>query len=83
MSNENLVIRQIGILENGIDGRDEYVHVKCIDGDTTTEVVSRFIADKVSPAYAFATNHNFRVRVSVPDPTSPNEFLGIIYHRFD
>ena len=74
-------IENIGAIERGIDGRDQYVLLRC-DEDTSTDVLSERL---LSLFYTESTGAGSYFCTSVQVVRHPHidKYIGIIYHRYD
>jgi hypothetical protein len=78
-----LTISRIGDISKGIDGRDEYVLLTCLDDAIDFESVYLWLLQRVyretnTPGGYFC--HDVTI---VPMPYADNKCIGIIHHRFD
>ena len=77
-------IQQIGSIDEGIDGRDEYVIVKRIDGETATEKdVHEWVLNLVYRECHHAGGYYCKTVCVVKQQYSDNEFICTICHRYD
>jgi len=77
-------IQQIGNIDEGIDGRDEYVIVKRIDGeDATVEDVHEWVLNLVYRDCQHAGGYYCKTVYVVKQQYSDNEFICTICHRYD
>lgn len=73
----------IGSIVKGVDGTDEYLHVRCLTADSdeaTVEraVMQRYYRDTDTPGGYFCRNATvMRKRYS------DNEYVVIVHHRYD
>lgn len=73
----------IGVIERGIDGRDEFLLVTDSDDDLDLQEVQRilieqFYVDTGTPGGYFC--HNVRV---IPDDVHLDRCIAIVQHRYD
>jgi len=77
-------IQQIGNIDNGIDGRDEYVLVKAIDGEEhSIEVIRAWVLGMVYSACRGAGGYYCDTVAVTKQEHSDNEFICTICHRYD
>lgn len=73
----------IGVLNKGIDGRDEYLLISDNEDDLDLNEVHRilveqFYVDSSVPGGYFC--HTVRI---IPDELHPNRCIAIVQHRYD
>lgn len=73
----------IGDIDQGIDGRDQYVRIRRLDDDldldhTYNWLLEQFYRESFVPGGYFCTSVTI-----VPVPHSTSECIGIIHHRYD
>ena len=79
----NATIEKIGAIHHGVDGSDEYVHIKT-DGtpsaqDVRVWLLRQFYRDTTQEAGGY-----FCHRVTImARPYFDDEFVGIIHHQYD
>lgn len=75
-------VQRIGVIEQGIDGTDEYLLIKSDDAATADEVEHEFLN-----LYYRDTNHAggyYCADVTVQQKNySDHEFIVIVHHRYD
>lgn len=77
----NFAVQQIGSIDRGIDGNDEYLLIKS-DEETSPEDIRRYLLDTWAWDCRGAGQY-FCSGVDVTPHAQAGKYIGIIYHRYD
>lgn len=76
-------VEEIGSINMGCDGTDEYLHVRCLTTEANESTVERAVMQEryrepVGPGAYFCRNATAMIK-----PYSDNQYVVIVHHRYD
>ena len=78
-----LRIVRIGVVEHGIDGSDEYIHVTRLDDSATAEQIEQWLLPSYYRECSHAGGYFCNTVHAVPEKYSDNQFIVCIAHQYD
>lgn len=82
MTDADIRITQIGGIDHGIDGRDEYVLLTRLDDDLDPDFAHDWLLPQVYRE-CLRPGGYFCTRVTIASMPSGNECIAIIHHQYD
>ena len=83
MTQPEIRVTRIGVIDQGIEGRDEYVLLTRLDDDMTPEFAEDWLLPQVFRESIVAGGYYCTSVTTMPRPYRDNEIVAIIHHRYD